>query len=61
MIKELKDLKPTVDALETGKMKASRGGVRPTPTAPVEPVDPTQGGVHSGGSTSTYCYCSTPL
>jgi hypothetical protein len=30
MIKELKDLKPTVDVLEPGKLKASRGGVRYT-------------------------------
>lgn len=29
MIKELKDLKPTVEVLEPGKLKSSRGGVPP--------------------------------
>jgi hypothetical protein len=55
MIKELKDLKPTVDVLAPEKMKSSRGGVRMFTIFGCSwnpPEDPTQGGTDAGGPTS---------
>jgi hypothetical protein len=67
MIKELKDLKPTVDVLEPGKMKASRGGavMYIFPLCWNRPIigDPTQGltnsgGPNSGGGINDVCVCA---
>ena len=65
MIKELKDLKPTVDVLEPGKMKSSRGGAKMYNRTCywLPPEDPTQGGTdyggpRSGGGPDNVCVCA---
>ena len=67
MIKELKDLKPTVDVLEPRKMKSSRGGsvayifplclMRPFINDPTQGLT-TSGGPTAGGGINDVCVCA---